>query len=125
MVAVQPLPPLPPPERGARSAGSRTLRRVESTRLLVARVRVDGDLVALGYADVFVVVREGESGPGPNDWEVTVRTPAAHRLVPGAHVLELEPYDGSPLSGRALLRYSDGRQHLFRGDGDLVGYDSG
>jgi hypothetical protein len=122
MVAVQ---PLPPPERGARSAGSHTLRRVESTRLLVARVRVDGDLVALGYADVFVVVREGESGPGPNDWEVTVRTPAAHRLVPGAHVLELEPYDGSPLSGRALLRYSDGRQHLFRGDGDLVGYDAG
>jgi hypothetical protein len=98
---------------------------MESTRLLVARVRVDGDLVALGYADVFVVVREGESGPGPNDWEVTVRTPAAHRLVPGAHVLELEPYDGSPLSGRALLRYSDGRQHLFRGDGDLVGYDAG
>jgi len=98
---------------------------VESTRLLVARLLVDGDLVALGYADVFVVVREGESGPGPNDWEVTVRTPGAHRLVPGAHVLELEPYDGSPLSGRALLRYSDGRQHLFRGDGDLVGYDAG
>ena len=122
MVAVQ---PLPPPERGARSAGNHTLRRVEPTRLLVARVRVDGDLVALGYADVFVVVREGESGPGPNDWEVTVRTPAAHRLVPGAHVLELEPYDGSALSGRALLRYSDGRQHLFRGDGDLVGYDAG
>jgi hypothetical protein len=114
-----------PPERGAPSAGSHTLRRVESTRLLVARVRVDGDLVALGYADVFVVVRECASGPGPNDWEVTVRTPAAHRLVPGAHVLELEPYDGSPLSGRALLRYSDGRQHLFRGDGDLVGYDAG
>lgn len=114
-----------PQSVGTPSAGGHTLRRVESTRLLVARVRVDGDLVALGYADVFVVVREGESGPGPNDWEVTIRTPAAHRLVPGAHVLELEPFDGSPLSGRALLRYSDGRQHLFRGDGDLVGYDAG
>lgn len=90
--------------------------------MLVGRLRVDGDLVALGYADVFVVVREGATGPGPNDWEVTVRTPAAHRLEPGEHLLELDALDGSTLSGRALLRFSNGRQHLFRGDGDLVGY---
>ena len=90
--------------------------------MLVARLRVDGAMVALGYADVFVVVREGESGPGPNDWEVTVRTPSAHRLEPGRHVLELDALDGSRFSGRALLRFSDGRQHLFRGDGDLLGY---
>ena len=71
---------------------------------------------------LFVVVREGQSGPGPNDWEVTVRTPSAHPLEPGVHVLELDALDGSRLSGRALLRFSDGRRHLFRGDGDLVGY---
>ena len=90
--------------------------------MLLGRLQVDGDLVALGYADVFVVVREGEAGPGPNDWEVTVRTPSSHRLEPGAHVLELDALDGSRYSGRALLRFSDGRRHLFRGDGDLVGY---
>jgi hypothetical protein len=90
--------------------------------MLVGRLLVDGDLLSLGYADVFVVVREGESGPGPNDWEVTVRTPSAHPLEPGLHVLELDALDGSRLSGRALLRFSDGRRHLFRGDGDLVGY---
>jgi hypothetical protein len=95
---------------------------MRSTRMLVGRLLVDGDLVSLGYADVFVVVREGESGPGPNDWEVTVRTPSAHPLEPGVHVLELDALDGSRLSGRALLRFSDGRRHLFRGDSDLVGY---
>ena len=31
-------------------------------------------------------------------------------------------HDGSRLSGRALLRFSDGRRHLFRGDGTLAGY---
>jgi hypothetical protein len=92
--------------------------------MMVGRLLVDGDLLALGYADVFVVVREGETRPGPNDWEVTVRTPGTHRLEPGEHVLELEPLDGTSLSGRALLRFSDGRQHLFRGDGDLVGYQA-
>ena len=92
--------------------------------MLVGRLRVDGDVVALGYADVFVVVREGETRPGPSDWEVTVRTPSAHPLEPGMHVLELDALDGSRLSGRALLRFSDGRRHLFRGDGDLVGYGS-
>ena len=71
--------------------------------MLVGRILVDGDLVSLGYADVFVVVREGESRPGPNDWEVTVRTPSAHPLEPGVHVLELDALDGSRLSGRALL----------------------
>jgi hypothetical protein len=97
---------------------------MQSTRTLVDRLRVDGASVSLRYADVFVVVREGESGPGPNDWEVTVSTPSAHRLEPGEHVLELDALDGSRLSGRALLRFSDGRRHLFRGDGDLVGYAS-
>jgi hypothetical protein len=95
---------------------------MRSTRILLGRLRVDGNLVSLGYADVFVVVREGQSGPGPNDWEVTVRTPSAHPLEQGLHVLELDALDGSRLSGRALLRFSDGRRHLLRGDGDLAGY---
>jgi hypothetical protein len=77
---------------------------------------------AITYADVFVVVREGESGPGPNDWEVTLQTSGDHHLVPGEHDLRIEALDGTLLTGRALLRFSDGTRHLFRGDGRLTGY---
>ena len=94
--------------------------------MLVERVSVgrdDMDADAISYADVFVVVRDGESAPGPNDWEVTLQTSRDHHLRPGEHELRLDALDGSRLSGRALLRYSDGTRHLFRGDGDLAGWD--
>jgi len=108
---------------------------VRSTRLLVGRLSVevvggaeDGQRVcvdpdAIAYADLFVVVREGETAPGPNDWEVTLQTSADHHLDPGEHDLRLEVVDGSVLRGRALLRFSDGIRHLFRGDGMLSGFD--
>jgi hypothetical protein len=82
----------------------------------------DFDADEITYADVFVVVRDGETSPGPNDWEVTLQTSAAHPLRPGEHDLRLEAVDGSLLSGRALLRFSDGSRHLFRGDGTLTGF---
>ena len=90
--------------------------------MLVERLTVGEDAVAVTYADVFVVVRDGETGPGPNDWEVTVKTDGAHHLDPGEHDLRLEAADGALLTGRALLRFSDGSRHLFRGDGELTGY---
>ncbi len=86
---------------------------------------VGDDDVPVSYADLFVVVREGESGPGPNDWEVTLRTSDIRHLDPGEHDLRLESVDGSLHTGRALLRYSDGSRHLFRGDGNLTGYHAG
>ena len=85
-----------------------------------AEVTFDPD--AITYADLFVVVREGETGPGPNDWEVTLQTCGEHHLQPGEHVLRIDAADGSQLQGRALLRFSDGTRHLFRGDGHLTGY---
>ena len=90
---------------------------------MVERMSVGDDDVGVSYADVFVVVREGESEPGPNDWEVTLRTCGQHHLDPGEHDLSLDAADGSHLRGRALLRFSDGLRHLFRGDGRLAGYD--
>jgi hypothetical protein len=107
---------------------------VRSTRLLVeeitaevvggardgAAVRFDPD--AITYADVFVVVRECEPGPGPNDWEVTLHTCGEHHLRPGEHDLRIDATDGSHMAGRALLRFSDGTRHLFRGDGKLAGF---
>ena len=92
--------------------------------MLVGCMTVGDDAIApaeIAYADVFVVVREGESGPGPNDWEVTLQTSDDHRLRPGEHDLRLEALDGATLTGRALLRFSDGTRHLFRGDGALTG----
>ena len=80
------------------------------------------DADSITYADVFVVVREGETAPGPNDWEVTLQTSSDRHLPPGEHELRLEAMDGSSLSGRAMLRFSDGTRHLFRGDGRLTGY---
>ena len=96
---------------------------MRSNRLSVERMSVGDDDVGVSYADVCVVVRDGESGPGPNDWEVNLRTCDQHRLEPGEHDLTLDAADGSHLQGRALLRFSDGLRHLFRGDGRLAGYD--
>jgi hypothetical protein len=107
---------------------------MRSTRVLVGHVTAgvvggadDGaemvfDADDLAYGDVFVVVREGEPGPGPNDWEVTLQTSTARRLPAGEHDLRIEALDGSSLAGRALLRFSDGTRHLFRGDGRLTGF---
>jgi hypothetical protein len=96
---------------------------MRTTRLLLERLVVNGEEIDTSYADVFVVVREGADVPGPNDWEVTARSSDGVSLEPGQHVLHLEVLDGSTLSGRALLRFSDGSRLLFRGDGHLTGFD--
>jgi hypothetical protein len=96
---------------------------MRTTRLLLGRLVINGDEVPTSYADVFVVVREGDEAPGPNDWEVTARSDDGLSLEPGQHQLQLEVLDGTTLSGRALLRFSDGRRLLFRGDGHLAGFE--
>lgn len=93
--------------------------------MVADRLTVDADELDVTYADVFVVVREGETGPGPNDWEVTAQTRGGRRLAPGEYDLVVEALDGTTLSGRALLRFGDGRRYLFRGDGTLSGFETG
>jgi hypothetical protein len=51
-----------------------------------------------------------------------LQTCGEQHLRAGEHDLRLEVMDGSVLSGRALLRFSDGTRHLFRGDGRLTGF---
>ena len=94
---------------------------MRSWRLLAASVLIDDVAVDVAYADVFVVHRDGEGGPGPNDWEATITTSARQRLAPGAYTLVVRTVDDHQLTGRAVLRFSDGERHLFRGDGDLAG----
>ena len=36
--------------------------------------------------------------------------------------LECSVPDGSVLSGEAVVRFTDGTRHLFRGDSELIGY---
>ncbi len=97
---------------------------MRSWRLQVTGLTIDEVAVDVAYADVFVVLREGEARPGPSDWEATVRTASPHHLEPGTHELLASTPDDIALSGHAILRFSDGHQHLFRGDGDLAGVDA-
>jgi hypothetical protein len=90
--------------------------------MLLERLVVNGQEVVTSYADVFVVIRDGATSPGPNDWEVTARSDNGVVLEPGQHVLQLEGLDGSTFTGRALLRFTDGTRLLFRGDGQLAGF---
>lgn len=90
--------------------------------MLLDRLVVNGQEVVTSYADVFVVIRDGASAPGPNDWEVTARSHNGVSLEPGQHVLQLEGLDGATFTGRALLRFTDGTRLLFRGDGHLSGF---
>jgi hypothetical protein len=94
---------------------------MRSWRVVLEHVAIDDVGVDTDYADLFLVVREGTDGPGPNDWEATVRTAARHHLRPGRYVLQATTADQVDVSGAAVLRFSDGRRHLFRGDGDLTG----
>ena len=94
---------------------------MRSWRVLVEELAIDDVVVPTSYADVFLVVREGAAEPGPNDWEATARTPERTHLRPGRYALRARTAEGHEVAGAALLRFSDGHQHLFHGDGPLEG----
>lgn len=94
---------------------------MRSWRVLLRELSIDGVLVEHDYADLFVVVREGADGPSDTDWELTLTTGERLRLEPARHALHLQTVEGHVLLGDAAVRFSDGRRHLFRGDGPLDG----
>jgi hypothetical protein len=96
---------------------------MRSWRVLLSCVAINEVDVPVTYADVFVVLREGDARPGPNDWEATVRTADRQRFPPGTYELRGDTPDALVLSGHAVLRFSDGHQHHFRGDGHLGGVE--
>lgn len=95
---------------------------VESYRILLSHVDVDGLPVEFHYGDVFVVVRDGEEAPAPTDWEAQLRTTQFHPITSARHELAMTVPDGTCLRGRAIVRFSDGHRHLFRGDEHLDGF---
>ena len=106
-----------PADRHLRSTG------VESYRILIAHVDIDGVPVEFDYGDVFVVLREGATVPGPTDWEAQLRTDQYHRLTMARHELALTAPDGTCMRGAAIVRFTDGHRHLFRGDAQLDGFE--
>ena len=50
-----------------------------------------------------------------------MRTASRKHLRPGRHELMAHTAEGHEVIGWAILRFSDGHQHHFRGDGDLAG----
>lgn len=94
---------------------------MRSWRVLASELAINEIPVPTDYADVFVVLRDGDDQPGPNDWEATVRTAERQHFPPGTYELAMHTADDVSLSGHAILRFSDGHQHHFRGDGELGG----
>ena len=91
-------PPRPGPSRAVgrpggaarRGGGGRlsgTVRRMRSWRLLLDGVAINEVDVEVSYADMFVVLRDGDDEPGPNDWEATLRTPERQHFPPGTYEL--------------------------------------
>lgn len=97
---------------------------MHSYRIVISRADIDGIPVEFDYGDVFVVVREGATEPGPNDWEAQLRTDQYHRLAMSRHELALTATDGICMRGAAIVRFSDGHRHLFRGDDALDGFEA-
>jgi len=96
---------------------------VETYRILLSHVDLDGVPVEFDYADVFVVVRDGADAPSSTDWEAQLRTEQFQRITPARHDLALTAPDGTCMRGAAIVRFSDGHRHLFRGDAALEGFE--
>lgn len=96
---------------------------MESYRIIATHVDLDGLPVEIGYADVFVVVREGLDQPAPTDWEAQMHTDHFFPVTAARHDLAFSIPDGTVLRGAAIVRFSDGHRHLFRGDADLGGFE--
>lgn len=96
---------------------------MESYRIIASHVDLDGLPVDIGYADVFVVVREGDEKPGPTDWEAQFHTEHFVTVDLARHDLAFDVPDGTTLRGTAIVRFTDGHRHLFRGDDDLHGFE--
>ena len=95
---------------------------MESYRIIASHADIDGAPIEFSYADVFVVLRGGAPFPAATDWEAQIHTEGTVSIAQSRHDLAFEIADGTCLRGPAIVRFSDGHRHLFRGDGDLDGF---
>ncbi len=88
------------------------------------RVWVDDKPVDVRRASL--TVRRDDASPaeiGLFDWEVVAHSDQKRWLVQGEYRLRLEADDGRRFDGRANLTTTDGTSHLFRGIGNLGGFE--
>lgn len=90
---------------------------------MLSHVDLDGMPIRFDYGHVYVVVREGEDGPSPTDWEANITTDDFVPVTAARHDLALTAPDGTCYRGAAIVRFSDGHRHLFRGDAHLDGFE--
>ncbi len=114
---------MPPPNSSSR-VGAPYARPVPTKQFDVARVWVNDEVVDVRRAGL-VVRRDDatESEIGLFDWEVSAHCDEKRWLVQGEYRLRLEAEDGREFGGRAILTTTDGTSYLFRGRGNLRGFE--
>ncbi len=85
----------------------------------VDRLELSGRDLPLVGGDLMVVSRAEQTNL---DWELIVRTRESEHVDPAPYRLLISGPEGS-FTGPAILVRSDGRSHVFRGAGDLGGFD--
>ncbi len=118
-----------PPRTVAIAKAQAILERVRHCRLVIHRLLLDGSELVVRFGTVVVAERDG----GEIDWEVVADSTEAVVIDLGRHELELLVISGadsdgevefSQLMGRAMLvRFVDSTV-VFRGDSQLVGFDT-
>lgn len=92
---------------------------MEHRRYLISTLTVDGADVPSTGGDLLVARHEGSDAL---DWELVHRSSEAVPLGQAPYRLEMAGIEGS-FRGPAVLVRSDGRSHVFRGAGELEGFD--
>lgn len=90
----------------------------------LTRVWIDDEEV--GARQARLTVRRDDASAaeiGLFDWEVFAHGDEKRWLVQGEYRLRLESEDGREFEGRAILTTTDGTSYLFRGLGNLRGFE--
>jgi len=94
---------------------------VRHKRIRFRHLALNGVRIELRYGDLLVADHEAAQ---ELDWEVVVATFETIELDFSAYDVHMETADARQLWGSGLLVRSDGRSHVFRGDGALDGFST-
>lgn len=90
----------------------------------LTRVWIDGEEVGARRARLTVRRDDASAAEiGLFDWEVSAHGDEKRWLVQGEYRLRLESEDGREFEGHAILTTTDGTSYLFRGLGNLRGFE--
>lgn len=91
---------------------------MQHRRYFITDLTMSGRLVAGRGGDLIVAQRDEDP---TLDWELVYQTDVITPIEQSPYRLLMDGPEGE-LSGPAILVRSDGRSHVFRGAGDLVGF---